>query len=124
MFTHTHARRIAAALGACALTLPLHAQQRTADDPQAAVPPTRYQPAWEPPAAPPDSATPDRNWRALNRTVAENAAADPHAGHGHHAHHAAPAERKAPQPDPHAGHHGHAVQPAAKDQHQHHGEHH
>lgn len=122
MFTHTHARRIAAALGACALALPLHAQQRTADDPQAAVPATRYQPAWEAPAAPLDSTTPDRNWRALNRTVAENA--EPHAGHGHHGHHAAPADKGAPQPDPHAGHHGHAGQPAARERHQHHGEHH
>lgn len=110
MFTQFTLRGAVAALGVCALALPLHAQQRGADDPQAAVPATRYQPAWVQPAAQTESSTPDRNWQALNRIVADNAASDPHAGHAQHGHHAAPGkkqeqEEQAP-PDPHAHHHG------------------
>jgi hypothetical protein len=110
MFTQFTLRGAAAALGVCALALPLHAQQRSADDPQAAVPATHYQPAWVQPAPQTDSSTPDRNWQALNRTVAGNGASDPHAGHAQHGHHAAPEkkqEREQPAaPDPHAHHHG------------------
>lgn len=110
MFTQFNLRGAGAAAVACALALPLHAQQRSVDDPQAAVPATRYQPAWTQPAPQTDTVTPDRNWQALNRTVAGDAASDPHAGHAHHGHHAASAkkqeqEQKTP-PDPHAHHHG------------------
>jgi hypothetical protein len=97
--------------------------QAAAADPQASVPPTRYQSAldYRPPA--PSAASPDRNWVASNQTVAatnsmaltmkplmkpmsghagrgaaeggQDQAADPHAGH------AMPA---ASSTDPHAGH--------------------
>lgn len=133
MSTHIHARRLAALLGACALALPLHAQeptqqralQRSADDPQAAVPATRYQAAHVHPAAQAPAATPDRNWQALNRIVAgqDQHGAGAHAGHAHPA--PAPArEQQAAKDDPHAHHHGHHEHgQAGHARHQHQGNH-
>jgi len=80
-----------------------------AANPDAPVPPTRYQPssAYTPPAAEP--ATPDRNWKEQNRIVAAGASHD-HAAHEHagHAGHAMPAAAPA---DPHAGHTMHQAAP-------------
>jgi hypothetical protein len=105
MFTTFHARWVAA--GLAVLALPLHAQQRSADDARADVPAIRYQAAYEYKTAPLDASTPDRHWRTANRTVADSA--PEHAHHGHQAD-PAPAANKEPAPP-------------AQDHH-HHGEHH
>ena len=96
----------------CALT-PAAAQSghRTtpaanATDPDAAVPDTRYQPAYMPPARAAATTTPDRAWQEHNRIVAAQPGHDAHAGHGK------------PAPDPHAHHHTPA--PAQPDHEEHH----
>ena len=106
------ARLAAAALLLAAAPALAFAQVGAGDagDPAAPVPATRYQPVHEhrPPATPDTwAATPDRNWQAGNRAVtATDADADPHAGHGAHAHHQ-PAGQDKPAADPHAHQHGH-----------------
>lgn len=97
-------------------TAAAHAASVPAADPNAPVPPTRYQTgaAYQP--RPAEPATPDQAWKEQNRIVAATPGhghaahgADPHAGHAMpaaapadpHAGHAMPA----PSPDdPHAGH--------------------
>ena len=93
-----------------------HAASVPAADPNAPVPPTRYQTgaAYQP--RPAEPATPDQAWKEQNRIVAATPGhghamhgADPHAGHAMpaaapadlHAGHAMPASSPA---DPHAGH--------------------
>lgn len=93
-----------------------HAASVPAADPNAPVPPTRYQTgaAYQP--RPAEPATPDQAWKEQNRIVAATPGhghamhgADPHAGHAMpasspadpHAGHAMPAPAPA---DPHAGH--------------------
>lgn len=66
-------------------------------DPHAAVPETRYQPAYVPPARAATTTTPDRAWQEHNRIVAAQPGHDAHAGHGKpasdpHAHHHTPAQ--------------------------------
>lgn len=99
---------------ACALT-PAAAQNshRTipaanAADPDAAVPDTRYQPAYVPPARAAATTPPDRNWQEHNRIVAGQPGHDAHAGHGK------------PAPDPHAHDHAHHHAPAQPDHKEHH----
>jgi hypothetical protein len=84
--------RVAACLLLATAGVHAHAQlpaQAAAADPQASVPPTRYQSAldYRPPAAP--ATSPDRNWVASNQTVAAaNSMAltmKPMAGHAAHA---------------------------------------
>ena len=97
---------------ACALT-PAAAQSShgatpaaNATDPDAAVPDTRYQPAYVPPARAEATTTPDRAWREHNRIVASQPGHGAHAGHGK------------PAPDPHAHHHARSpVQPDHKEHH-------
>lgn len=100
MFTTFHARWVAA--GLTVLALPLHAQQRSADDARADVPAIGYQAAYAYKAAPLDASPPDRNWQAANRTVADSA--PDHAHHGQHAD-PAPAATKEPAPAAHDHHH-------------------
>ena len=105
--------RLAACLLLATAGAHAHAQlpaQATAADPQASVPPTRYQSAidYRPPATP--ATSPDRNWVASNEAVAAtNSMAltmKPMAGHPAHG----GADRDRDQAaDPHAGH---AVPPA------------
>jgi hypothetical protein len=91
---------------ACALT-PAAAQSghRTtaaanATDPNAAVPETRYQPAYVPPVPAAATTTPGRTWQEHNRIVASQPGHDAHAGHGK------------PAPDPQAHDHAHHRTPA------------
>ena len=86
--------RLAACLLLATAGVHAHAQlpaQAAAADPQASVPPTRYQSAldYRPPAAP--AASPDRNWVASNQAVAAtNSMAltmEPMTGHAGHAPH-------------------------------------
>jgi hypothetical protein len=69
-------QRIPARAAACLLLAMAgahaHAQQaaQAAADPQAAVPPTRYQSALSAPPEPAVDGSPDRNWVASNRKVA------------------------------------------------------
>ena len=77
-----------------------------ATDPDAAVPETRYQPAYVPPARAAATTTPDRAWQEHNRIVAAQPGHDAHAGHGK------------PASDPHAHHHTPA--PAQPDHKEHH----
>jgi len=100
--------RLAACLLLASAGVPAHAQlplQAAAADPQASVPPTRYQSAldYRPPAAP--ATTPDRNWVASNATVAAtNSMAltmKPMTGHAGHAAAGGDQDQAA---DPHAGH--------------------
>ena len=72
----------------------------------AAVPDTRYQPAYMPPARAAATTTPDRAWQEHNRIVAAQPGHDAHASHGK------------PAPDPHAHHHTPA--PAQPDHKEHH----
>lgn len=120
-----------------------HAASVPAADPNAPVPPTRYQTgaAYQP--RPAEPATPDQAWKEQNRIVAATPGhghaahgADPHAGHAMpasspadpHAGHAMPAPAPA---DPHAGHAMPAAAPAdphaghrpAAPAHQHQGQH-
>jgi len=114
MSTFTRPQLLLACLLASALT-PAAAQSghRTtlaanATDPDAAVPDTRYQPAYMPPARAAATTTPDRAWQEHNRIVAAQPGHDAHAGHGK------------PAPDPHAHHHTPAPAPAQPDHKEHH----
>ena len=95
MNKYTRWARAAACLLLATAGAHAHAQlpaQAAAADPQASVPPTRYQSALaaEPPAAP--AASPDRNWVASNRAVAAtNSMALTMKPMGGHAGHAMPA---------------------------------
>lgn len=75
-----------------------HAASVPAADPNAPVPPTRYQTgaAYQP--RPAEPATPDQAWKEQNRIVAATT------GHGHAAHGAGPHAGHAMPADPHAGH--------------------
>ena len=118
MFINTYTRRVAAGLAATVLAataLPLQAQQNMADDARADVPATRYQPAYDIKAPQSESTSPERNWQALNRTVAGT-----EARHGHDAHDGRHGQPAAPPAPPAA-----ANKEAPKAAHQHHhGEHH
>ncbi|WP_137171797.1 hypothetical protein [Massilia sp. HP4] len=107
MFKHTAAPWRAAALLAASLAAMPAIAQSTADDPAAAVPETRYEPAHvqRAPAAP--AATPDRKWQESNRIVASQPAHGAHVGHAGHAGHAKPADKPALKADPHEHHHHH-----------------
>lgn len=102
----------ACALLSCLLAAAAHAGSQStalpAANPDAPVPPTRYQSstAYQPLAAEP--ATPDQAWREQNRIVGAGPGRD-HTTHGH-AGHAMP---QAAPVDPHAGHAGHAMPQAA-----------
>jgi len=82
----------------------------TATDPDAAVPDTRYQPAYVPPARAAVTSTPDRAWQEHNRIVAAQPGHDAHAGHGKPAH----------DPHAHAHHHTPAPSPIQPDHKEHH----
>lgn len=104
MSTHTPAPwRAAALLAASLAAMPAIAQTR-ADDPAAAVPETRYEPAHVQRAPATTATTPDRNWQKSNRTVAGQSG---HGQHADHAGHARPADKAAPKADPHEHHHHH-----------------
>ena len=87
--------------------------------PDAAVPETRYQPAYMPPARAAATTTPDRAWQEHNRIVAAQPGHDAHAENGKpvpdpHAH----SGHGKPAPDPHAHHHTPAAaQPDHKEHH-------
>ena len=94
---------LACVLASSTLT-PATAQTSRVTDPDAAVPETRYQPAYVPPARAAATTTPDRAWQENNRIVAAQPGHDAHAGHGK------------PASDPHAHHHTPA-QPEHKEHH-------
>lgn len=104
MFTYSAAPWRAAAMLAASLAATPAIAQTTADDPAAAVPETRYEPAHVQRAPAATATTPDRNWQESNRIVASQPAHDHHSSHAGHAKPAAKAEPKA---DPHEHHHHH-----------------
>ena len=116
MSTFTRPQLLLACVLTCACVLTPAAAQSghratpaaSATDPDAAVPDTRYQPAYVPPARAAAITTPDRAWQEHNRIVADQPGHDAHAGHGK------------PAPDPHAHAHHHtpaAEQPDHKEHH-------
>lgn len=82
------------------------AQLAVPQDPQAAVPATRYRSAFDGyRSAAEDDATPDETWRAVNRKVGQ---AGGHKGHMMNmAGHAMPMDKPAPAPVAHDEHHQH-----------------